>query len=458
MAIMKNLVYIFLVEYFKFWAKIRLFFWRPTIIGFTGSMGKTSFLYILDSIFTAANLNHKSSFKANSEIGLPLNILNLPAPSSPFVWLKNLSLAPLKIIPFQKPNFYLAEMAIDSTRYPKNMDFLLSIFVPDIAVGLDVSLMHSLQINQETGFNNEDQILSTIAFHKAKLLITTLKKGGWVIYNHDNSYLTTQIQSFLALNPQYQSKTLSVSLTNPKSDIYVQTQLKNQTFIVQFTYANQNYTFTVPHLALFPEYGRLIASAAVIALKHHVTPAQIQQGLHNLKLPGRFSVFEGIKNTIILDSSYNAPYQAMIKMINHFYHLFPSHPKILVLGEMRELGPLSHKKHQELAQMIAKLDFKHLFVVGDQMKKVFLPFLLKVNPKLKHHVTHFDSSQKLGRHLANFIKGGEAIFIKGSQNTIFLEEAIKPLLKNRSDIKYLVRQSPDWIKRKHKFFAPHANQ
>ena len=453
MHTLKNLVYTLLVEYFKFWAKIRLFFWHPTIIGFTGSLGKTSFLYILDSIFTAANLNHKSSFKANSEIGLPLNILNLAAPSSPFIWLKNFLLAPFKIIPFQKPNFYLAEMAIDSTRYPKNMDFLLSIFVPDIAVGLDVALMHSLQINQETGFNNEDQILSTIAFHKTKLLIATLKKGGWIIYNQDNSYLTAQIQSFLTHNPQYRPKTLSVSLTNPQSDIYVQTQLKNQTFIVQFTYTDQNYTFKVPHLALFPEYGRLIAAAAVIALKHHVPPKKIQQGLNNLKLPGRFSVFPGIKNTIILDSSYNAPYQAMVKMINHFYHLFPSRSKILILGEMRELGPLSTQKHQELAQMVAKLDFKHLFLIGDQMKKVFLPFLLKTNPQLKDHITYFSSSQKLGRHLVNFIKGGEAIFVKGSQNTIFLEEAIKPLLKNPSDVKYLVRQSPDWLKRKKRFFT-----
>ncbi|NOY14826.1 MAG: hypothetical protein GXP43_01260 [bacterium] len=447
----KTWAYSLIVEYFKFWSKLKLALWRPTIIGFTGSIGKTSFLYILDSILTSANLSHKSSFKANSEIGLPLNILGLTVADNPLGWFKDICLSPFAALVPSRQAFYLAEMGIDSIFYPKNMDFLLSIFVPDIAVGLEVSLMHSLQFSQEANLTTEPQILKLIARQKTKLLKAVLKKGGFVIYNKDNQYLKQQMDSFLNKHPQYTAKTLTLSLADPKADIFVKGRLADHQFNIDFTYQKNTYHLAVPHLALFPEYARLIAAAAVIALSVGADLNQIQAGLNQLKLPGRFSIFSGIKNTTILDSSYNAPYDAVIRLLNHFYHLFPNRPKILVLGEMRELGPLAVQKHQELAKIIAKLDFKHLFLVGRQMNQIFLPAFYKLKPK-STNIAYFDSSQKLGRHLKRFISGGEALFFKGSQNTIFLEEAIKPLLLNPQDKKHLVRQSPAWLKRKAKFF------
>ncbi len=441
--------YSLVVEWLKFWAKVKLNRWRPTIIGVTGSVGKTSFLHILDSILTQAKVSHRSSFEANSEIGLPLNILHLKPAANKLLWPLILLQAPFLAWKKEEVKYYVAEMAIDSTRYPKNMDFLLSIFVPQISVCLSVAPMHTYQFSQESGLMGEEKLLSLIAHEKSKLLKKTLSSGGWVIYNQDNPYLNQEMDEFLTTHPQYKEKALSLSLLNPQSDIYLQSSLSKDGLRIKIRWEKREYVFT-SHLLLFNDYGRIFAAAAVIALKLGIPPQTIRQGLNNFHLPGRFTLLQGIRETILLDSTYNAPYSAMEKLINHFYFLFPQRPKILVLGEMRELGPLSREKHQELARLVAKLEYRYLLTIGEEMRKFFIPELKKLQPD--KDVLFFKSSQELGHWLKSHLQGKEAIFFKGSQNTIFLEEAIKPLLKNKEDRKLLVRQSKSWLKKKAKFF------
>lgn len=49
-------------------------------------------------------------------------------------------------------------------------------------------------------------------------------------------------------------------------------------------------------------------------------------------------------------------------------------------------------------------------------------------------------------------EGQKVLFVKGSQNTIFLEEAIKEFLFDMRDTDNLCRQSPRWLKKKAEFF------
>lgn len=53
--------------------------------------------------------------------------------------------------------------------------------------------------------------------------------------------------------------------------------------------------------------------------------------------------------------------------------------------------------------------------------------------------------------IVNFLKRSDEkwiILFKGSQNTIFLEEAVKQVLANKEDVKYLTRQSEWWVQKK----------
>jgi UDP-N-acetylmuramoyl-tripeptide--D-alanyl-D-alanine ligase len=67
-------------------------------------------------------------------------------------------------------------------------------------------------------------------------------------------------------------------------------------------------------------------------------------------------------------------------------------------------------------------------------------------------IMQFDSPFEVGKYLSTYQLDQAAVLFKGSQNGVFLEEAIKPLLAEADDTQRLVRQSNYWIKRKKQQF------
>ncbi|MEI7563718.1 MAG: hypothetical protein WCJ39_09105 [bacterium] len=69
--------------------------------------------------------------------------------------------------------------------------------------------------------------------------------------------------------------------------------------------------------------------------------------------PGRLSVFPGIEESIIIDSSYNASPLSVRKIINTVHNireqLFPQRKVRMLLGDMRELGDLTETEHRMIS-------------------------------------------------------------------------------------------------------------
>lgn len=132
--------------------------------------------------------------------------------------------------------------------------------------------------------------------------------------------------------------------------------------------------------------------------------------------------------------------------------LFPERDLILCLGEMRELGQYSDQAHHDLVSQVIHAD--RLLLVGDEMRRVTLPGLLKAGYR-QDRVTYFSDSRSLGEALDSYMHGSKqlaCVLFKGSQNTIFLEEAIKIVLRFTQDAYKLCRQSSRWMKKKELFF------
>jgi len=106
---------------------------------------------------------------------------------------------------------------------------------------------------------------------------------------------------------------------------------------------------------------------------------------------------------------------------------------------MRELGKSTPIEHRNIyATAVKSADI--IISIGPQTKKYF-------GPKSKKFVYWWQAVE----YLQNTIKGDETILIKGSQNTIYLEELIKTILADPKDSSKLCRQSNWWIKTKEKF-------
>jgi hypothetical protein len=67
-------------------------------------------------------------------------------------------------------------------------------------------------------------------------------------------------------------------------------------------------------------------------------------------------------------------------------------------------------------------------------------------------VAQFASPYDAGEFIAKLIKPNTIVLAKGSQNNVYAEEALKPLLANKNYHAKLVRQSEAWLVKKRKNF------
>jgi UDP-N-acetylmuramoyl-tripeptide--D-alanyl-D-alanine ligase len=389
----------FVLNYIRFFAKLQIAKVRflqkrkhkqLDIVGITGSAGKSSTLLACQSVFPK-NIKVKTNNGCNSESGLPLSFLDLKINNYNFFsWLKIIFLSPLQyLINWKTYDILILEMGIDSPLWPKNMDYLLSIVKPNIGIFLNVSSVHIMS------FKSLDQI----AVEKAKLV--------------------NQAQ---------------IAIINSQDKLVVKHTINNN--IIKLIPTNIKFKkFFLPSIYDI-SFGAALSLAKLFNLPQKQAIENIQ---NNFSLPpSRSSILSGIKNTTIIDSSYNSSPLACQELLK-FLSQFKTKRTIAVLGDMRELGKSSQFEHHRIYE-IAIQSADLIITVGPETTKYF-----------------GDKSQKFTywwqavNYLQETIKGGETILIKGSQNTIYLEELVKTILSDPKDSSKLCRQSSWWLKTKAKF-------
>lgn len=391
---MKQKISLIFLSYLRFFArlqlkKIKLLNPKFTIVGITGSAGKSSTLLAAETALKP-EFKVKTNYGSNSESGIPLNILGFKNPDFTILsWLKIALLAPIKLLTNWKVyDLYLVEMGIDSSRSPKNMDYLLTILKPDIGVFLNVNAVHL------ENFGSLDEI----AQQKAKLV---------------NQAQTAIINDVDPLVKKYTTNKKTISIKPIKIDI--------------------------PNYFLPDIYNISLGAAVSIAKALKIDQSTAIENLkNNFHLPpSRSSILKGINNSTIIDSSYNSSPLATSEMLN-FLKTFKS-PRIAVLGDMRELGQATETSHQQLYQKALK-SANTIISVGPFCSRYF-------GSKTQKFMYWWQAAE----YLKNNLPENATILIKGSQNTIFLEELVKDLLKNSKDFKKICRQSPYWLKLKNDF-------
>lgn len=111
-----------------------------------------------------------------------------------------------------------------------------------------------------------------------------------------------------------------------------------------------------------------IASAITIGAYFKVSSIDIKKGIE-CYIPGnnRSQIIKKRSNSIILDA-YNANPSSMCAALEHF-HLTDSKNKIVILGDMFELGEAAEDEHQKIVDFSESLDFNKVFLVGKNFYK-----------------------------------------------------------------------------------------
>jgi len=431
-------------------AKLQIAKYKPLIIGVTGSAGKTSTVNTIGQILSKFRKT-KFTTKGNSESGLPLEILDIPVYNYDVLgWLKVVFLVPIKLITnWKQYNIFVAEMSIDSPDEPKNMSYLLKIVKPQIGVFLNVSSAHGENFDKlikSEKTNYEFLVKKEIAKEKFKLILS-LSSKAIAILNSDDEI----IMEVLKLNSNRIDPNVKIITFGRHGDIKIaniETSLKG--FKVNYIINKITYTIKLNNYVLEENFAYTFAAALAVvnALNLNIATA-IKTLKTSFKLqPGRFSLFDGINDTKIIDSSYNASKDTTLSALNLLEKIGENRRKIAVLGEMREIGKASKQVHEEVLKKAIDVA-NYLILVGTQMKLYGENFLQTTgfeNYKIFADYTKNEwPSEIAGDFLKQIIHAGDVILIKGSQNNIFLEYVVEKLLKNPIDKKNLCRQDKYWI-------------
>jgi len=433
---------IFLI-YLRIAARIQLKKINPIIIGIGGSSGKSS-VAKLSSDILRKKYKIKESNGKNSETGIPLNILDININNFDFLtWLKIAVEVFVKLITnWDKYDIYVAEMGIDSPYPPKNMTYLLKLLKPDIAILTNIAIEHSYYfdplIKTLDESKRKEEILKSIRDQES-LLLTSVPPAGKIILNLDDE--------FIKKTSPVKAKIISVSRKQKEADFYINSiNIDQNLFELNFKFLDEDYKFKLDYP--LPEYFALtIIFAIALSFSAGVGVRESIEILEkDFKIPaGRFSIFKGIKESTIIDSTYNSSLEPAVGVLQLANKIANGRRKIGILGDMRELGSVSKIQHEALGKQILKnLDFAVL--IGEEMKKYVIPVLASRSFGYKH----FDNFKQAKEYIKEMVRRDDLILVKASQNYLFLERAVEILLSDKHDAQFLARRGTFWDRQRHK--------
>ncbi len=168
---------------------------------------------------------------------------------------------------------------------------------------------------------------------------------------------------------------------------------------------------------------------AAIALQRYVPP------------PGRMRLFDGVKDSVILDDTYNASPVAVERALLTLSEVRTHARRVAVLGDMLELGRFSVESHEKVGALAAK-SADILFTVGVRSRKIAEGAL--ENGMGEDRIFQYDDADSAGRELQNMLQQGDVVLVKGSQG-IRLERLVEEVMRRPEEAEStLVRQSKTW--------------
>lgn len=400
--------------------------YRPTIVMVTGSVGKTSTKDAVAAVLAARFLVRKSEKSFNSEFGVPFTILGVSNPwGNPLAWLSIIkSAVALLILPNHYPNMLVLETGADK---PGDLARILRIATPDAVV---VTRLPDIPVHVEAYTSpeavQEEEFSPAYALRAAAPLIISADKPhqqelAELTPARILSYGTSKHATVHVSHLDYAREEGAV--VGMSAD--VKTCDDKGKIVVHGSVGHIQILPVAAAIATASAFG-ISLNDALAALEAYVPP------------PGRGRILKGKNESLLIDDSYNASPVAVEEALITL-KLFPGAKRtIAVLGDMLELGRYSVQEHERIGALAgASVDL--VVAVGIRSRAL----AAKAGGA---EVLQFDDSHAAAKALAEIVRPGDVILIKGSQS-IRTERLVEALLADPSDVSKLVRQEGEWKKR-----------
>ncbi len=428
---MKSILRSIVVAILTWEAKLVLKKYQPKIVAVTGSVGKTSTKDAIYTLLASRSFVRKSEKSFNSELGVPLTIMGLPTAWSSMVgWLENIAEGlHLLLTHTEYPQWLVLEVGADRPGDIKRLAWLkpqIVVFTrfPDIPVHVEY-------------FESPEQVVA-----EKRSLKDALRPGGMLIVNHDDPKMREETVSEGQRLLSYGFEDGAAVQGTEYAIEYEEGRPVGASCTVHF----QN---TTERLVLRGALGRhylypLLAAVAVGLSEGMAFDKAVGSLAAHMPPPGRMRLLEGQNHSTIIDDTYNASPVAVDAGLDTVMAVATRGRKIVVLGDMLELGEFSVDEHRKIGTKVASIA-NVLITVGVRMLAA-----AEAAQLVKGGLARIDAlkeSTEAGALLREIVQEGDVVFVKGSQSTR-MERAIEPILLDpASAVNVLVRQDEEWKKR-----------
>src|SRR3989338_2974908 len=331
-------------------AKAVLARFKPKIVAITGSVGKTSAKDAIAVVLATKFSARKSEKSFNSEIGAPLTILGLPNGwNNPLAWLVIIVSGVLCLFRKKYPEWLVLEIGADR---PDDIKKLASWIKPDIVV---ITRFAKIPVHVEF-FASKRQIIE-----EKMNLARALKENGVLILNGDDDDIL-EAQNEIRRPVTTYGFNLNVNIrASDEKVLYEETGNNSEPvgMISKVTIKSKNHWLKIDGVL-----GRQIVYAALAAIavadSQNIEISETIEALRNfVPPPGRMKILKGIKNSLVIDDTYNSSPVALEEALLTLKNLSAKR-KIAVLGDMLELGKHSTDEHKKAGALAG--DFLDLLV------------------------------------------------------------------------------------------------
>jgi len=332
---------------------------KVPVLAISGTNGKTTTKELIAAIMSTKLKVHYTQGNLNNEIGLPLTILSAP----------------------EDTEMMILEMGAN---HLGEIRALCNVARPDYGIITNVGTAHL------EGFGSFEGVLKA----KTELYEHLRKVNGVAIYDDKNPFLTEKIYKLVNRGVPYSNPTgveLSVEALPSEMNLAVRVKYQHRTHDIQ--------------TGLFGAYNLENVKAAIATgLFLGVEIGEIAEAIGKYQPGNNRSQVKTTQNNTLVCDSYNANPTSMMAAVKSFFELKTSR-KVLILGDMLELGDKSEEEHQKLLKAIRPLKPEKVLLVGTTFKKV----------SDGSDIISFDNVEKLRNYLKAEPLRGTFILIKGSR-------------------------------------------
>ena len=346
-----------------------------TIIGITGTNGKTTTKELIASVLTVKFDILYTQGNLNNHIGVPLTLLKL------------------------KPEHELAVVEMGAN-HPGDIKELAEIAQPDYGIITNVGKAHL------EGFGSFEGVMKT----KAELYDYIQQSGKNIFLNAGNQFLEQMAQNsliFKKMNP------VKYSLEADLEDVSVRGKIIDCSPFLEMECMTNTDAFRIKTKLIGSYNAENVLAAVTIGHFFGMLDEQIQVGLEKYTPNNNRSQLTVTERNKLVVDAYNANPTSMKAAILNFAQMNVQ-AKTLILGDMLELGEYSDSEHQNVVDLLQQNGFSSVLLVG----KDFL--------KTKNSYHCFEKVEDLEEWVDGHPIENQIVLVKGSRG-IKLEKILSKL-------------------------------